>query len=73
MDSLHYVHHSPFLLTPTLPLVAEAVSFPPEVCSVPFSFDCNRLVRSDPRGLSMANENGLVITFNISKTPTEKD
>jgi hypothetical protein len=50
-----------FFCPPTFPSVAEAVSF-----------DCNRLVRSDLRGLSIANEMGLVITFRISKTSAEE-
>jgi hypothetical protein len=41
--------------------------------SIPFSFDCNKQVRSDPRGLSKANEKGSVITFRISITPIEED
>jgi hypothetical protein len=38
---------TPFLLPPDIPSAAEAVSF-----------DCNRLVRSDLRGLSSANGMG---------------
>jgi hypothetical protein len=41
--------------------------------STPFSFDYNKLVGSDPRGLSIANEKGSVITFRISVTPIEED
>jgi hypothetical protein len=73
MDSLQYNHHSPFLLTLSISPVVEVAFFPSELCSIPFSFDCNRLVRSDPRGLSIANGNGSIITFNISVTPAEED
>jgi hypothetical protein len=64
-----------FLLTPPpsfLP-VTEAVFFPSAPFSTPFSFDCNKLARFGPRGLSIANRKGSVITFNISVTPTEED
>jgi hypothetical protein len=71
MDSLHYSHHSSFLLTTSISPVAEAAFFPFKICSIPFSFDFNRLVRSDPRGLSIANGKGSVITFNIFVTPIE--
>jgi hypothetical protein len=73
MDSLHYIYHLSFLLTPAFPPVAEAVFFPFVLFSTPFSFDCNKLVRSDPRGLSIGNGKGSVITFNIYVTPTEED
>jgi hypothetical protein len=73
MDSLHYDHHSSFLLTPAFPPVAEAAFFPSELCSIPFSFNCNKLVRSVPRGLSIANGMGSVISNNISVTSTKED
>jgi hypothetical protein len=37
----------------------------------PFSFGCNKLVSSDPRGLSMSKGKSLVITSRISVTPIE--
>jgi hypothetical protein len=41
--------------------------------STPFSFDYNKLVRSDPRGLSIANGKDSVITFRIFVMPIEED
>jgi hypothetical protein len=74
MDSPHHSHHVSFLLITLISPVAEVVffsSFAP--FSTPFSFGCNKLVRSDPRGLSIANGKGSAITFRISVTLIEED
>jgi hypothetical protein len=57
LNSLHHIHHSLFLLPPAFPSVDGAVSF-----------DCERLVRSNLRGLSSANGMDSVITFRIYET-----
>jgi hypothetical protein len=67
-------HRASFLLTTLISPVAEVVFLSSAApCSTPFSFDCNKLVRSDPRGLSIANGKGSVITFRISVTPIGED
>jgi hypothetical protein len=57
LDSLHHIHHPPFLLPPAFSFMDGAVFF-----------DCKRLVISNLRGLSSANGMDSVITFRISDT-----
>jgi hypothetical protein len=70
----HHSHHTLFFLTTSVPPITEAFFFSSSTpFSIPFFFDCNKLVRSDPRGLGKANGKGSIITFRISITPIEED
>jgi hypothetical protein len=74
MNDPHRSHHVTFLLT-TLgpPGLWSSLLLVFSTCFNPFSFDCNKLVRYDPRGLNIANGKGSVITFRIYVTLTEED
>jgi hypothetical protein len=74
MHGPHHNHHTSFLLTTLIPpsrrsnlLLVFSTFF------IPFSFDCNKIVRSYPKGLSITNGKGSVITFRISVTPIDED
>jgi hypothetical protein len=74
MDGPHHNHHASFLLTTLISTSRRSkllLLF--RIFFNPFSFDCNKLVRSDPRGLSIANKKGSVITFSVSITLMEED
>jgi hypothetical protein len=74
MDSPHHSHHASFLLTTLIsPGHRSSLLLFFHTFFNPSSFDCNKLVRSDPRGLNIANGKGSVITFRISVMPIEED